>query len=177
MGSSSARRAASASWAQHATLDTPRGHLYTLHQVMNYSGREPGESRRPSHRAVAAGDDPEHVHEPVCFDELSPAPLLERAADLFRALGDTGRLALLEKLTRGEFCVGELAESSGEALSTVSQRLRRLRGDALVRRRRDGKHIYYTVADEHVAQLIRTALDHALHEHEPRGASDEEDDS
>ena len=90
------------------------------------------------------------------------------------------KASLLEKLTHGEFCVGELADSSGEALSTVSQRLRRLRGDALVRRRRDGKHIYYTVADEHVAELIRTALDHALHEHEPsvagEDAGEEEDE-
>jgi DNA-binding transcriptional ArsR family regulator len=152
---------------------------------MNYAGQRLGRgaarhrdsdphvehAASPEPSAGAAASD--HVHAPASFGALSPAPLLERAADLFRALGDTARLSLLEKLTHGEFCVGELADSSGEALSTVSQRLRRLRGDALVRRRRDGKHIYYTVADEHVAELIRTALDHALHEHEPTATSED----
>ncbi|MBP7683892.1 MAG: helix-turn-helix transcriptional regulator [Deltaproteobacteria bacterium] len=152
---------------------------------MNYAGQRLGRGpARHHHGDPRVEHDPpessdagaliaEHVHAPASFGALSPAPLLERAADLFRALGDTARLSLLEKLTHGEFCVGELADSSGEALSTVSQRLRRLRGDALVRRRRDGKHIYYTVADEHVAELIRTALDHALHEHEPTAAGED----
>lgn len=152
---------------------------------MNYAGQrlgrgaarhqhsDPGVDHAPPDSSDARALVAEHVHAPASFGVLSPAPLLERAADLFRALGDTARLSLLEKLTHGEFCVGELADSSGEALSTVSQRLRRLRGDALVRRRRDGKHIYYTVADEHVAELIRTALDHALHEHEPTAAGED----
>lgn len=159
---------------------------------MNYAGQRAARSAarhagRQAERDEGVRDEPaaevdahEHVHAPASFGQLSPAPLLERAADLFRALGDTARLSLLEKLTHGEFCVGELADSSGEALSTVSQRLRRLRGDALVRRRRDGKHIYYTVADQHVAQLIRNALDHARHEHEPsvvgEDAGEEEDE-
>lgn len=156
---------------------------------MNYAGQRAarGAARQAERDERGLRDEPtgevdahEHVHAPVSFGPLSPAPLLERAADLFRALGDTARLSLLEKLTHGEFCVGELADSSGEALSTVSQRLRRLRGDALVRRRRDGKHIYYTVADQHVAQLIRNALDHARHEHEPsvagEDAAEEEDE-
>jgi ArsR family transcriptional regulator len=89
------------------------------------------------------------------------ALVIEQAAALFRALGDSARLSLLARLAHGEYCVTELAEASGEGLSTVSQRLRTLRAEKLLRRRRVGKHVYYTLADEHVALLIESALAHA----------------
>jgi ArsR family transcriptional regulator len=94
--------------------------------------------------------------------KLEPSALVvEQAAALFRALGDSARLSLLARLTRGEYCVTELASATGEGLSTISQRLRTLRSERLLRRRRVGKHVYYTLADEHVAQLIQSALAHA----------------
>lgn len=91
----------------------------------------------------------------------TPALVLDRAAALFRALGDTARLALLERLAMGEFCVTELAEATGEGLSTISQRLRTLRTERLVKRRRDGKHVYYSLSDEHIVALIAAAIAHA----------------
>lgn len=93
-----------------------------------------------------------------------PAPVLERAAALFRAVGDPARLRLLERLSGGERCVTDLAEESGEALSTISQRLRVLRTERLVRRRRAGKHIFYALADAHIAELVHSAIDHAREE-------------
>jgi ArsR family transcriptional regulator len=93
---------------------------------------------------------------------VQASPLvIERAAALFRALGDTARLSLLARLSSGEYCVTELAEATGEGLSTISQRLRTLRSEHLLRRRRAGKHVYYTLADEHVVALIESALAHA----------------
>jgi ArsR family transcriptional regulator, lead/cadmium/zinc/bismuth-responsive transcriptional repressor len=91
----------------------------------------------------------------------SPALVLEQAAALFRALGDTARLSLLERLAGGEYCVTELAEATGEGLSTISQRLRTLRAERLLKRRRVGKHVYYTLADQHVLEMIQSALAHA----------------
>lgn len=103
-------------------------------------------------------DEHEHTAEdPARFD----ADVIERAAAIFRALGDTARLLLLERLAVRELCVSDLAELSGEGLSTVSQRLRMLRAEGLVRRRRSGKHVYYSLADNHIADLIRNALEHA----------------
>jgi DNA-binding transcriptional ArsR family regulator len=61
-------------------------------------------------------------------------------------------------------------EGAAEAMSTVSQQLRMLRNENLVRRRRVAKHIFYALADEHVTGLIRDALDHAL---EPAEEDDE----
>lgn len=87
--------------------------------------------------------------------------LLEQAAEFFRAAGDPGRLRLLLELDRGERCVSDLAALTGEGMSTVSQRLKVLRAAGLVARRRDHKHLVYSLADDHIAQLIRSAVDHA----------------
>jgi ArsR family transcriptional regulator len=86
---------------------------------------------------------------------------IERAGRIFRALGDGPRLRLVELLSRGETCVSELVVLAGEKFSTVSQRLRLLRQEGLVRRRRDGTHLYYSLADDHVAELVANALAHA----------------
>ncbi|MDP3275095.1 MAG: metalloregulator ArsR/SmtB family transcription factor [Deltaproteobacteria bacterium] len=85
---------------------------------------------------------------------------LQRAAGVFRAAGDPARLRVLELLSHGELCVTDVAAVSGEELSTVSQRLRVLRAERLVRRRRDGKHIYYALADAHIASLLHAVLEH-----------------
>lgn len=86
---------------------------------------------------------------------------LERAVRLFKALGDVSRLRLLAVLAQGEACVSELAEADQDGLSTVSQRLRVLHGADLVARRREGKHILYRLADQHIADLVFNALAHA----------------
>lgn len=100
----------------------------------------------------------------------APAPLdaeaLRRAAALFRAVGDEARLRLLHDLGSGEQCVSELAEHSGTKLSTLSQQLRVLYAERIVERRREGKHIYYRLADAHVEDLMKAALAHAHHHHE-----------
>ena len=86
---------------------------------------------------------------------------LDRAARLFRAMGDAPRLRVLEFLSHGECCVTELVTATGEKFPTVSQRLRVLRTEGLVARRRDGLHMYYSLADRHVVGLMANALDHA----------------
>lgn len=83
---------------------------------------------------------------------------------MLRALGDEPRLRLLELLSQGESCVTEIAAQSGEGMSTISQRLRLLRGEGLVVGRREGKHVYYSLADGHVGDLIQSVLSHAEEE-------------
>jgi DNA-binding transcriptional ArsR family regulator len=118
-----------------------------------------------------ARDEREHTHGASCGAEeharrSAGGPVygdlaFERAATLFRTAGDVARLKLLDRLAAGEWCVTELAEAAGVGLSTVSQQLRVLRAERLVERRRAGKHIFYALADGHVIDLIRTALEHA----------------
>jgi DNA-binding transcriptional ArsR family regulator len=101
---------------------------------------------------------------------------LERAASIFRAAGDISRLKLLHRLSDGEWCVTELAEAAGVGLSTVSQQLRLLRAERIVARRRAGKHIFYSLADSHVSDLIRSAIEHAAEPHAHEKHDDRHDD-
>jgi ArsR family transcriptional regulator len=112
----------------------------------------------PEHTAEACAHEPHERRVPA---QATSQLVVEKAAALFRALGDSARLSLLERLATGEYCVTELADATGEGLSTISQRLRTLRMERLLKRRRVGKHVYYTLADQHVADLIRSAIDHA----------------
>ncbi len=109
-----------------------------------------------------------HEHSPLAPQSLVSQDSLERAAAMFRALGDPARLRLLEYLANGERCVSELASETEQEISTISQRLKVLRSERLIDRRRQGKHIYYSLCDQHVVDLVRSALEHAQ-EHEQRG--------
>ena len=104
-----------------------------------------------------------------------PAPrsqaVIDRAAGMLRAGGDPARLRILELLLSGERQVSEISELTASEMSTTSQRLRILLGEELVARRREGRDIFYRLADGHVKTLIRNVIDHAdpdtpLHEHE-----------
>jgi len=121
---------------------------------------------------ISMADSPElDAVEPSCTaeehsPERSPRPFvddaaLERASRLFRAIGEPARLRILSRLAQGEMCVTELAASEGESLSTISQRLRVLRSENIIVRRRRGKHINYGLADQHVMDLVFNALAHA----------------
>ncbi|MEI2733824.1 MAG: metalloregulator ArsR/SmtB family transcription factor [Rhodoblastus sp.] len=76
------------------------------------------------------------------------------ASDFLKALSHESRLLLLCALSEGECSVGELENILGERQSTVSQQLARLRLDRLVATRRDGKTIYYSLADENVRAIL-----------------------
>jgi len=76
-------------------------------------------------------------------------------------MGDAARLRVLDLLKRRELCVTEIVAAVGEKFTTVSQRLKLLRGEGLIVRRREGNHIYYALADRHVVDLILNALAHA----------------
>src|SRR5438874_10168358 len=99
-------------------------------------------------------------HAATAAPPVEPAAL-DRAARMFRAMGDGPRLRILHLLAAGEVCVGEIVAAVGEKFSTVSQRLRVLRSEGLVARRRDRSHVYYALADRHVMSLVSNALAHA----------------
>ena len=100
-------------------------------------------------------------HPPPPAGSYDDASLVE-GARLLSALGDAERLRILDLMRDGEVCVTQLAEVTGAAVTTVSQRLRVLRERNLVNGRRQGKHIYYSLADEHVSDLVQVGLAHAL---------------
>jgi len=87
----------------------------------------------------------------------------EILAELFRALGDPTRLRLIACLVEKERSVGDLAEALGMSLSAVSHQLGILRRMRIVRGRREGQHVYYTLDDEHVSEIFTDALRHVEH--------------
>ena len=107
--------------------------------------------------------DPERVA--AVRDRLPGAGEVTRLADLFKMLGDPTRTRLLCALLEGgELCVCDLAESVGVPESSVSHALRLLRTAGIVRNRRDGRMIYYSLDDAHVRMLIDLSLEHLRHD-------------
>ncbi len=81
-------------------------------------------------------------------------------ADFFKVFGDSSRLKVLWALHQGELCVTHLAEFLGMTVPAVSHQLKILRQSHLVRARRDGKNIYYSLADDHVQRILDLGLEH-----------------
>jgi ArsR family transcriptional regulator len=102
----------------------------------------------------------DHAAVPLASQKTPPPKAVDLAAGLFRALGDSARLRLMTRLIDRELCVGELAVAEGESMSAISQRLRILRAENIVVRRRDGKHIRYALADQHITEMVLNALAH-----------------
>ena len=100
----------------------------------------------------------EHAH------QLRNDKVIQQTADLFRALGDPARLRLMELLFDGAHCVSELAQETDESMSLISQRLKILFQAGLITKKRTGKHIYYSLADDHVITLLGNAFQH-IEEH------------
>lgn len=94
---------------------------------------------------------------------IPPAETLRLLVETFDALADPTRVRILHALRPGELCVRDLALAVGASESAVSHQLRLLRDRRLVKPRRDGTTIYYTVDDQHVAALFREADYHVDH--------------
>lgn len=84
-------------------------------------------------------------------------------ADLFKALGDPTRVRMIHALLQNELCVHDLTVVLGMGQSAVSHQLRILRNLRIVKRRKEGKTVYYSLDDDHVAQLFRQTLEHLSH--------------
>jgi len=84
-------------------------------------------------------------------------------AELFRALGDPSRVRILAALVEGEINVSSLAEISGISESAVSHQLRTLRLMRLVRSRKEGRQVFYSLDDDHIEALFLQGLNHVVH--------------
>jgi len=89
--------------------------------------------------------------------------LAEQLAELFRTLSDPSRVRIIAALLQGEVNVSTLAEIVGISESAVSHQLRSLRQMRLVRARKQGREVYYSLDDDHVIDLFQRGLDHIQH--------------
>lgn len=84
-------------------------------------------------------------------------------AEIFKILGDPTRVKMLELLSRRELCVCDLAAAVGMGQSAVSHQLRLLRGARLVKYRREGRTVRYSLDDAHISVLLAQGIEHIKH--------------
>lgn len=104
-----------------------------------------------------------HVHEDIVKKVRATLPdeeTLYDLADLFRMFADSTRIKILYLLFESEMCVCDIAQLLGMTQSAISHQLRALKQAKLVKNRRDGKTVFYSLADDHVRTIINQGMDH-----------------
>lgn len=103
------------------------------------------------------------VHEETVGQVLRDMPddeTLYDLAELFKIFGDSTRVKILYALFEAELCVCDIAQLLGLTQSAVSHQLRLLKASRLVKPRKDGKTVFYSLADDHVRKIIAQGMDH-----------------
>ena len=116
-------------------------------------------------------------HAEVCAEVCTHPEILEKVApempdeerlydlaELFKVFGDTTRIRILYVLFESEMCVCDIAQLLGMTQSAISHQLRILKDADLVGRRREGKTIYYFLADDHVRTIVAQGFEHLMEE-------------
>ena len=103
-----------------------------------------------------------HHHHHIQLEHILSEDVLYNLADLFKVFGDPTRIRILHALSVRELCVCDIAEALGMTQSAISHQLRVLKQIHLVKYRREGKTIYYSLADSHVQTILVQGLEHVM---------------
>ena len=112
---------------------------------------------------ASAGNDPSEGREDIVRRILEQQPddeILYDLAELFKVFGDSTRIKILYSMFENELCVNDIAKLLNLSQSSVSHQLRILKSSKLVKFRREGKSIYYSLDDEHVRAIISMGMEH-----------------
>ncbi len=104
-----------------------------------------------------------HIHTDILnrlSGNMPDEETLSDLADLFKLFGDSTRMKILFVLFKEEMCVCDLAESLNMTQSAVSHQLKSLKQGRLIKNRREGKSIFYSLADDHVRTIVSMGLEH-----------------
>lgn len=104
-----------------------------------------------------------HVHDEIVDRVNSSMPdeeILYDLAELFKIFGDSTRIKILYVLFESEMCVCDIAQLLGMSQSAISHQLRALKQSKLVKYRRDGKTVFYALADAHVRTILDQGMEH-----------------
>lgn len=107
------------------------------------------------------------IHKDCVFcvkDNMLKDETFTELSELFKVFGDYTRLKIIYALLRTELCVCDIAEVLGMSQSSISHQLRVLKSARLVKFRKEGKVVYYSLDDEHVGSIFNAGLSHAEHE-------------
>ena len=104
-----------------------------------------------------------HIHEEIVEKVDADMPdeeILYDLAELFKIFGDSTRITILYVLFESEMCVCDIAQLLGMTQSAISHQLRALKQSKLVKYRREGKQVYYALADGHVRTILDQGIEH-----------------
>ena len=104
-----------------------------------------------------------HLHEKVIEqvqEEMPEEEILYDLAELFKVFGDSTRIKILYVLFQSEMCVCDIAQLLNMSQSAISHQLRVLKQAQLVKYRREGKTVFYSLADAHVNNILNQGLEH-----------------
>lgn len=104
--------------------------------------------------------DGRHHHDYIKEQTIPEENTLYRLAELFKVFGDPTRIRILYALSAQELCVCDIAEILGMTQSAISHQLRVLKQTHLVKFRREGKTVFYSLDDDHVATMLSQGLEH-----------------
>lgn len=105
------------------------------------------------------------VHEDIVkkvTEHLPDEELLYNLADFFKVFADSTRIKILYVLSQSEMCVCDIAQLLNATQSAVSHQLRTLKQMQLVKARRDGKTVFYSLADDHIQTILKQGMEHIL---------------
>ncbi len=94
------------------------------------------------------------------YDATPPDEELDSLADFFKVFGDNTRLKILIALWQSELCVQDIADALSMTQSAISHQLKGLKQQDLVKTRRSGKTIYYSLADDHILTILSMGIEH-----------------
>lgn len=106
-----------------------------------------------------------YVHNDICEQvnvDMPNEDTLFDVAELFKIFGDSTRIRILSALSKAEMCVCDICTVLNMTKSAVSHQLRILRQAKLVKNKRQGKEIFYSLDDDHVLSIINLALEHIM---------------
>ena len=106
------------------------------------------------------------IHEDVVNKTIKKMPnqeLFSKLAEFFKIIGDPTRTKILFALDQNEMCVCDIANVLGMTKSSISHQLTTLKNSGIVKYRREGKEVYYTLDDEHIKQVFEIGIEHIEH--------------
>ena len=92
---------------------------------------------------------------------MPESDMLEETCNIFKMLAEPSRLKIVLALLEGEMCVYHIVNAVGGKQSAVSHQLRILKDGRVIKARRDGQNVVYSIADEHIAQMVAIGIEHA----------------
>lgn len=98
--------------------------------------------------------------------EMLSHELISEVADFFKIFSDSTRLKIVTILLKDELCVCDIAAILNMSHSSISHQLRVLRQYKIVKNRKDGKVVYYSLDDSHIANIVNQGIEHYIHKHE-----------